>query len=101
MTVSTDDHGPAQPVAGLPGEARSHEGRRPQQRGPRPDRPKRKDVSGWVILDKHVGMTSTHAVAVVKRAFNAKKAGMPGPSIRWPPASCRSRWARRPRRSPS
>lgn len=78
MTVSTDDHGPAQPVAGLPGEARSHDGCRPQQRGPRPDRPKRKDVSGWVILDKHVGMTSTHAVAVVKRAFNAKKAGHAG-----------------------
>ncbi len=35
-------------------------------------------MSGWVILDKHVGMTSTHAVAVVKRAFNAKKAGHAG-----------------------
>ncbi len=45
---------------------------------PVPTRPKRKDVSGWVILDKHVGMTSTHAVAVVKRAFNAKKAGHAG-----------------------
>lgn len=78
MTVSTEDHAPAQPVAGLPAEARSQDGRRPQQRGPRPDRPKRKDVSGWVILDKHVGMTSTHAVAVVKRAFNAKKAGHAG-----------------------
>jgi tRNA pseudouridine55 synthase len=73
MTVSTDDHAPAQPV-----EAPRHDARRPQQRGPRPDRPKRKDVSGWVILDKHVGMTSTHAVAVVKRAFNAKKAGHAG-----------------------
>ncbi len=51
--------------------------RRPQ-RGPRPDRPKRRDVSGWVILDKGVGMTSTHAVAVVKRLFNAKKAGHAG-----------------------
>lgn len=78
MTVSTDDHVPAQPVAGLPGESRGQDGHRPQQRGPRPDRPKRKDVSGWVILDKHVGMTSTHAVAVVKRAFNAKKAGHAG-----------------------
>ena len=40
-------------------------------------RPKR-DVDGWVVLDKPVGMTSTHAVAVVKRAFAAKKAGHAG-----------------------
>jgi tRNA pseudouridine55 synthase len=49
-----------------------------QQRGQGSDRPKRRDVNGWVILDKGVGMTSTHAVAVVKRAFNAKKAGHAG-----------------------
>jgi len=35
-------------------------------------------VSGWVVLDKGVGMTSTHVVAVVKRALNAKKAGHAG-----------------------
>ena len=45
---------------------------------PRPLRPKKRDVNGWVVLDKGVGMTSTHAVAVVKRAFNAKKAGHAG-----------------------
>ncbi|GLS46722.1 tRNA pseudouridine(55) synthase TruB [Methylobacterium brachythecii] len=61
----------------VPGEGR-RDGRRPQRGGPRPDRPKKKDVSGWVILDKGVGMTSTHAVAVVKRVFNAKKAGHAG-----------------------
>ena len=33
---------------------------------------------GWVILDKPVGMTSTQGVAVVKRLFNAKKAGHAG-----------------------
>jgi tRNA pseudouridine55 synthase len=78
MTVSMEDHPPAERAAPAPGaERRGPEGRRPQ-RGPRPDRPKRRDVSGWVILDKHVGMTSTHAVAVVKRAFNAKKAGHAG-----------------------
>ena len=44
----------------------------------RPPRPKKRDVHGWVILDKPVGMTSTHAVAVAKRAFNAKKAGHAG-----------------------
>jgi tRNA pseudouridine55 synthase len=43
----------------------------------KPKRPKR-DVDGWVVLDKPVGMTSTHAVAVVKRAFAAKKAGHAG-----------------------
>ncbi|KNY21464.1 tRNA pseudouridine(55) synthase TruB [Methylobacterium sp. ARG-1] len=78
MTVSIEDHPPAERAASGPGvERRGPEERRPQ-RGPRPDRPKRRDVSGWVILDKHVGMTSTHAVAVVKRAFNAKKAGHAG-----------------------
>jgi tRNA pseudouridine55 synthase len=38
----------------------------------------KRDVSGWVVLDKPVGMTSTHAVARVKRAFVAKKAGHAG-----------------------
>ncbi|MBN9597765.1 MAG: tRNA pseudouridine(55) synthase TruB [Afipia sp.] len=38
----------------------------------------RRDVHGWVILDKPVGMTSTHAVAVLKRLFNAKRAGHAG-----------------------
>ncbi len=38
----------------------------------------RRDVHGWVILDKPVGMTSTHAVAVLKRLFQAKRAGHAG-----------------------
>ncbi len=41
-------------------------------------KPHRRDVNGWVVLDKGVGMTSTQAVAVVKRALNAKKAGHAG-----------------------
>ena len=41
-------------------------------------RPKRRIVNGWLILDKPVGMTSTHAVALTKRALNAKKAGHAG-----------------------
>jgi len=44
----------------------------------RPPRPKKREVNGWLVLDKGVGMTSTDAVAVVKRAFNAKKAGHAG-----------------------
>ena len=54
-----------------------------QQRGGKQSRqgqPRRDkfDVHGWVILDKPIGMTSTHAVAVVKRLFSAKRAGHAG-----------------------
>jgi tRNA pseudouridine55 synthase len=53
----------------------------PRQKQPKqnnqPRRDKR-DVHGWVILDKPIGMTSTHAVAVVKRLFSAKRAGHAG-----------------------
>lgn len=35
-------------------------------------------VDGWLVLDKPVGMTSTHAVSRLKRIFNAKKAGHAG-----------------------
>src|SRR5829696_4007205 len=49
-----------------------------EHRPPREQRPKRRDVHGWLVLDKGVGMTSTHAVAVAKRALNAKKAGHAG-----------------------
>jgi tRNA pseudouridine55 synthase len=38
----------------------------------------RKEINGWVVLDKPVGMTSTHAVSRLKRIFNAKKAGHAG-----------------------
>ena len=35
-------------------------------------------MHGWVVLDKPVGMTSTHAVAVIKRLFTAKRVGHAG-----------------------
>ena len=38
----------------------------------------RVDINGWIVLDKPVGMTSTHAVSRLKRIFNAKKAGHAG-----------------------
>src|SRR5262245_37695052 len=41
-------------------------------------RKKGEDVSGWVVLDKPDDMTSTHAVAAVRRIFNAQKAGHAG-----------------------
>lgn len=43
----------------------------------RPREPKR-EIDGWVLLDKPIGMTSTQAVSVVKRLFGAKKAGHAG-----------------------
>jgi tRNA pseudouridine55 synthase len=39
---------------------------------------KKRDVHGWIVLDKPIGMTSTHAVAVIKRLFGAKRAGHAG-----------------------
>src|SRR6476620_1578273 len=48
------------------------------ERPERPPRPKKREVNGWLVLDKGVGMTSTHAVAAVKRLLNAKKAGHAG-----------------------
>jgi tRNA pseudouridine55 synthase len=47
-------------------------------RGPQQPRRDKRDVHGWVVLDKPVGMTSTHAVSVVKRLFSAKRAGHAG-----------------------
>jgi tRNA pseudouridine55 synthase len=46
----------------------------------RPQQTKRekRDVHGWVVLDKPVGMTSTHAVSVIRRLFAAKRAGHAG-----------------------
>jgi tRNA pseudouridine55 synthase len=38
----------------------------------------KRDVHGWAVLDKPVGMTSTYAVSVVKRLFTAKRAGHAG-----------------------
>src|SRR6266705_550251 len=58
------------PVAANPLEA-------PEQRGGTRKREKR-DVNGWLVLDKPVGMTSTHAVSVVRRLFAAKRAGHAG-----------------------
>ncbi len=39
---------------------------------------KGRDISGWLVIDKPVGMTSTAVVNKVKWAFNANKAGHAG-----------------------
>ncbi len=38
----------------------------------------KRDIHGWIVLDKPVGMTSTHAVSVIKHLFSAKRAGHAG-----------------------
>jgi tRNA pseudouridine55 synthase len=52
----------------------------PTARPPRQQNVKRekRDINGWFILDKPIGMTSTHAVAVLKRLYLAKRAGHAG-----------------------
>src|SRR5213593_968619 len=45
---------------------------------PRQRKREKRDVNGWLVLDKPIGMTSTHAVAVLKRLFQAKRAGHAG-----------------------
>jgi tRNA pseudouridine55 synthase len=41
-------------------------------------RKKGQPINGWIILDKPLGLTSTHALARVKRLFDAQKAGHAG-----------------------
>jgi len=48
------------------------------QAAPKQRRREKHDVHGWVILDKPVGMTSTHAVGAIKRLFTARRAGHAG-----------------------
>jgi tRNA pseudouridine55 synthase len=54
----------------------------PQDQGgarkPQQFRRVKRDVHGWVVLDKAVGMTSTQAVGAIKRLFQCKRAGHAG-----------------------
>jgi tRNA pseudouridine55 synthase len=62
------------PLAGSPAPAEQErmEGRAKQKKR------NMRDVHGWIVLDKPVGMTSTHAVSVIKHLFTAKRAGHAG-----------------------
>ena len=63
-------------VAEAPAAPPRHEGgRKPHKKQFKRDK---RDVHGWVVLDKPVGMTSTHAVSVIKRLFSAKRCGHAG-----------------------
>ena len=51
----------------------------PRPREPAGQRKRLKlDIHGWIVLDKPVGMTSTHAVSAVKRLTSARRAGHAG-----------------------
>src|SRR5215468_4644610 len=50
----------------------------PADEAPRQRKREKRDVNGWLILDKPIGMTSTHAVSVVKRLFQARRVGHAG-----------------------
>src|SRR5215212_7479134 len=49
-------------------------GKKPKQQFRR----EKRDVHGWIVLDKAVGMTSTQAVGAIKRLFSCKRAGHAG-----------------------
>lgn len=61
-----------------PNESNTPRAGAPRQQRQDAPRPKKRDVDGWFILDKPTGMTSTHAVSIVKRLYRAKKAGHAG-----------------------
>jgi len=53
-------------------EAGAHMTRKP------PRRTTKRDVHGWIVLDKPIGMTSTHAGSIIKRLCAAKRVGHAG-----------------------
>ena len=59
-------------ATGAPRREAAHRDKKEQHRS------KRVEVNGWVVLDKPVGITSTHAVSRLKRIYNGKKAGHAG-----------------------
>ncbi|MFG1432115.1 tRNA pseudouridine(55) synthase TruB [Xanthobacter sp. V2C-8] len=77
MTSASAAPAPQPAEEGAAGAPRERAPRAPREQDNRPRAPKR-DLDGWVLLDKPVGLTSTQAVTVVKRLFGAKKAGHAG-----------------------
>jgi tRNA pseudouridine55 synthase len=69
---------PAQPLPPLAGPS-SRQERSHANRSATPNKKKnRRDVHGWIVLDKPIGMTSTHAVSIIKHLFTAKRVGHAG-----------------------
>lgn len=76
-TASQADAIPVSAEAAAPSGETGRAPRASREQDNRPRAPKR-DLDGWVLLDKPTGMTSTQAVSVVKRIFGARKAGHAG-----------------------
>ncbi|MGV6871576.1 tRNA pseudouridine(55) synthase TruB [Pseudochelatococcus sp. B33] len=76
--IMTAENDQPEPPANDTATAPQPDGRGPKKRRPHENRSRKQDINGWLVLDKPVGMTSTHAVAVAKRLFNARKAGHAG-----------------------
>ena len=74
QTAQLPPHTDPQPQGGGGNTGQAHRESTSQKQKKR----QKRDVHGWIVLDKPVGMTSTHAVAVIKRLFAAKRAGHAG-----------------------
>jgi tRNA pseudouridine55 synthase len=72
------DSGESAPPAEHPARSGGRRDRGGSENSNQQRRRDKRDVHGWVVLDKPVGMTSTHAVSVVKRLFSAKRCGHAG-----------------------
>jgi tRNA pseudouridine55 synthase len=51
---------------------------KPKRPRPQQFRREKRDVHGWIALDKPTGMTSTQAVGAIKRLFSCKRCGHAG-----------------------
>ena len=69
--------GRAAPVA-RPGGGRENPQQPAGKKSKQQFRREKRDVHGWIVLDKAVGMTSTQAVGAIKRLFSCKRAGHAG-----------------------
>src|ERR1700687_2530290 len=83
---SADSQGAEKNISSEPHrDANRGRGGKQSRQNSQPRRDKR-DVHGWVVLDKPIGMTSSHAGAGVERRVHAARARppplRPGPSCR-------------------
>jgi tRNA pseudouridine55 synthase len=68
----------ANPLPNPPPQAGEGAERLPPHKKKQQFRREKRDVHGWIVLDKPVGMTSTQAVGAIKRLFSCKRAGHAG-----------------------
>jgi len=70
-SVETNDASAVAPLPNAPQHAGERKGKQQFKR-------EKRDVHGWIVLDKPIGMISTQAVGAIKRLFTAKRAGHAG-----------------------